>query len=868
MATSTTEFKQLSTEYQTLTAEARATTTASAPLIARLTILQDSLAPYVAEDYSSGSISAKSMTEDIGQYITLNQQKPPPIVAEKDTNKATVIAEIKPTSTAVKAPAGADDESGKADKTAGSTTVAGKAGKSKTNSAEQQIGLRDYNPLSQFSSYTYKIGLYMMNTVQLNEYMSGNYAVLKDFWLIAQSGGVTPGMDSPRAPGFDLDIYLDDLEITTLINAKETESATNSINFKFKVYEPFGFSFPHKITQAMVQSQQRNAAMTGTTLEQIKSLNEGFFVVIKFYGYDKEGKLVNASDYTQPGVIKSDSQSVFERGFPVRLKDFKFKLENKMTVYNITAVQYSEQAGKGVNSGTVPAKISLSGETVRDVLMGKSQTGNKKSVVGLAEALNKMEEDEMRKRKPGITYPNKYIIEFDEADGIGDALLVPKDYYVKEKTPMGSVEGTSTEREAWNKRLGTVEKKTRTIEIPAGQSIIQTIDNIIGQSEYIKKMMVAVDKEVNTTVQENGEESDVNSNPKTLSWYNINVSAIRSDKWDPKRNDYAHEITYKIIKYEIPYIRSLYASNTIQYYGPHKRYNYWYTGKNTEILSYEQDYNLMYTIEGPIASEIATKNEQSAKTKLKSGQDGVDATTAKSGKNDIVNSVKSFLYSPGDLNKFKIKILGDPDYLMPSIGTTAGGGVNRWYGADFSINPNAGQVFIEIDFQQVEDYDNNTGLMTPNNDILFTMYSEKLAKKPKGLIYMLTQVVSTFSRGKFEQSLKGFLPEFASDVSKEGNATAPENTTDKTDRKNIGTFDKGSGGNSWDDPNQTKDTQNRTGVDLTKTSAGGGRGTGQLPPTGVASDDNPGGSPPKSYSGTVLSKDAGARDPVTLLPKR
>lgn len=723
-----------------------------------------------------------------------------------------------------KKPEGADDESGKEEDSSGSTTVAGKAGNSKATDATQTPGLRDYNPLSQFSSYTYKVGLYMMNTAQLNEYMNGNYAVIKDFWLIAQSGGVTTGIDSPRAPGFDLDIYLDDIEIDTLINAKETETATNSINFKFKVYEPFGFSFPHKITQAMIQSQQRNAELTGTTLEQIKSLNEGFFITIKFYGYDKDGNLVNASDYVQPGVTKSDSQSVFERGFPIRLKDFKFRLENKMTVYNITAVQYSEQVGKGVNSGTVPAKISLSGETIRDVLVGKTQDGSKKSVVGLAEILNQMEIDETRKRTPNYIFPNTYKIEFDEADGIADALLVPKDYYVKEKTPMASTSGASNEREAYKNQQGTVEKKTRTIEVPAGQSILQTIDNIIGQSEYVKKMMKAVDKEISEPTQENGEETDVNSNPKTLSWYNINVSAVRGNDWDPKRNDYAHEITYKITKYEIPYIRSLYTSDTVKYYGPHKRYNYWYTGKNTEILSYEQEYNLMYTIEGPMASDVETKNMQSAKTKLKSGQAGVDATSTKSGTNDIVNSVKSFLYSPGDLNKFKMKILGDPDYLMPSIGTTAGEGINRWYGTDYTINPNSGQVFIEIDFQQVEDYNHDTGTLDPNNDILFAMYSDQMKTKPKGLVYMLTHVISTFSKGKFEQTLKGFLPEFANETNK--NSATPDERQKTADKE------------AADRSNQTASTQERTGVNLTNGSAGGGRG-GQGGPTAAQLTPNP-----------------------------
>lgn len=759
MATSTAEFRNLVINYKAITAASRTAGNADPDLLGQLRGLLTALEPYVAEGFSAGGYDdADTISKDVSSYINTiesniaNGKKPVvPIYKEADLNKQVVIAEVPP--------AGADGDQGSDGDS--SSTIAGKAGSSKAADAAPKVGLRDYNPLGEFSSYTYRVALYMMNSAQFNDYMAGDYSTLKDFLLIAQSGGITAGVDSQRAPGFDLDLYIDDLEIDTFINAKENQSATNSITFKFKVYEPYGFSFPHKLTQAMIASQKRNAAATNTTLDQVRSLNESFLMVVKFYGYDKNGKLVSSSDYPQPGVIKTDSQSVFERGFPIRFKDFKFKLENKMTVYSISAVQYAEQMAKGVNMGSIPAKMSVSGETVQDVLVGKTQEGSKKNVNGLADMLNQLEEDEMRKRKPGIEVKNRYVIQFDDADGIGDALLVPKDYYVKEKTPMSSIEGGggSNERTAWKNRLGTVDKKTRTIEIPAGISVVQAIDNIISQSEYVKKMMIANDKEINETVTEGSEDTDVNSKPATLSWYSINTSAKRLD-WDDKRKDYAHEITYQISKYEIPYIRSLYTSGSISYYGPHKRYNYWYTGKNTEVLSYEQDYNLLFTVEGQLSSDVETKNMQSAKTKLKAGQN-VDSTTAKSGTNDIVNSVKSFLYSPDDLMKFKIKVLGDPDYLMPCIGTTSGGGENKWYGPDFSINPNAGQVFFEIIFQQGEDYDNKTGLLNPNGDIQFARYSSSMKVKPKGIVYMLTQVTSTFSKGKFEQTLKGVVPEFA-----------------------------------------------------------------------------------------------------------
>jgi hypothetical protein len=641
------------------------------------------------------------------------------------------------------------------------TTTAGAAGTSPSNSAASIIGKRTYNPLGDFSSYTYKIALYMLNAADFNAYMSGDYTKVSGFKLIAQSGGITTSLDSPRAPGFDLDLYIDDLEILTKVNNKETLSATNSCDFKFKIYEPYGFSFPHKLVKAQVAAQTDKAANATGANAQIVALKENFLLTIKFYGYDKNGKLITSTDYPQADISKSDSQSVFERGFPIKIKDFKFKLENKVTIYSITAVPVTDQVAKGVNFGTLPTNLTLAGETIQDVLVGASQETTKKSIWGLVQGLNTLEKSKVK--EGDVTYNNEYAIEFEKGTAIGDARLVPKDYYVKERAPFDSIQNPdgSNVRKEYQNRLGNIDKAIRTIELQAGTSIIQAIDKVITQSEYLKNMMSAVDKEIDKTVKDTDTTLDKNPNPKTLSWYNIsNTVKINSEKRDPKTNEYAYKITYKIQEYQIPYIRSLYTSKTSSYYGPHKVYNYWYTGKNSEILSYEQDYNLLYNIDAASSSDAATKNLQSATVSQKSGIN-IDSDNSKSGTNDVVNSVKSFLYSPGDLLKFKLKILGDPDYLMPSVGLAGTNGLQKWYGDNFSINPNSGQVFIEIYFEQAEDYNNTSGLLVPNGDIQFMNYPPELKGKVKGMVYMLTNVTSTFSKGKFEQSLSGIIPEFA-----------------------------------------------------------------------------------------------------------
>jgi hypothetical protein len=107
------------------------------------------------------------------------------------------------------------------------------------------------------------------------------------------------------------------------------------------------------------------------------------------------------------------------------------------------------------------------------------------------------------------------------------------------------------------------------------------------------------------------------------------------------------------------------------------------------------------------------------------------------------------------LQKFQLKIVGDPDYLMPTYSIQDIQTAKNFYGPDFTIDPSQGQVFIEIDFNQVEDYDSESGLLKPNNDIFYMNYPSDL--KIKGIVYQISEVVSTFSKGKFEQTIEGTL---------------------------------------------------------------------------------------------------------------
>jgi hypothetical protein len=95
--------------------------------------------------------------------------------------------------------------------------------------------------------------------------------------------------------------------------------------------------------------------------------------------------------------------------------------------------------------------------------------------------------------------------------------------------------------------------------------------------------------------------------------------------------------------------------------------------------------------------------------------------------------------------------MGDPDYLMSGVGVN-NVGLPQYYGKGFTINPNSGQIFIRINFRSGEDYkpDGTLNILGP---IKFYGADVGDIPAPEGLIYMVTEVESTFSKGLFSQSL-------------------------------------------------------------------------------------------------------------------
>lgn len=664
-------------------------------------------------------------------------------------------------------------------------------------------GKRTYNPLGDFSSYTYRISLYALSPDSYNSYKKSGQWDRNSLSMIVQSGGSSSdiNLDAPRGEGFELDYYIDDLEIITKINAKETASATNSFDFKFKVYEPYGLTFPTKLINLKKELNKKTTIKTPDN-DFITSNYGVMLLSIKFYGYDVNGKQVTASSYNNGSFSRQlDESATFERSFTVFIKEMNFRLEGKGAVYNIACVAFDQQVGLGSKRTELTDPPNAKGATVEEAIGG---TG--KGTTGLLDVINQQQQALKGK---SCDIPDQFAVVYEDNSSIKKSQLL-KDNINKNRTPMATVKkGVGATVKQQLEPSASTMLPQRSLTFGKGTSILQAIDQIITQSSYVEDALNSLEKEDPQAAQEGGSTRDPNANPKTLQWYMITPS-VEIIGYDKMRKDYAYKITYVIQSYDVPYVQSANIKHVPKYPGPNKIYNYYYTGKNSEVINYEQTFNATYFMYGQMVFSEKTPNNLTAPIQPKPAN-LADGTGKPSGTGEGANSIKTFLYSPADQYQAKIKILGDPDFLMPVSSGTVGELLTKWYGPDFTINPNSGQVFIEVIFNQVEDYSNTDGLMTPNGNINTMNFQPNSALSiAKGTVFMVVEVVSRFSDGKFIQEFKTTIPpvEFSIDPYAANGTSKKSGSASGTDRAG----------------DNTSETAKRTGVNLSNKSAGGGRG--------------------------------------------
>jgi hypothetical protein len=485
-----------------------------------------------------------------------------------------------------------------------------------------------------------------------------------------------------------------------------------------------------------------------------------------------------------------------------------------MVTYNIEASSTPNGAVFGQKNGILWHETTLIGETVYDALVGGGRAGTKpgeqvsttpaQGQTGTFGFLTKLNRDQQLYQSNGsIEIPNEYDVKFlgDADEFIKEASLISKADLDKRKWTMNSnITDTSKSNES-NASTGPAvpNPNFKELKITGGTPILQAINAIVTQSDFMESKLRKVYQSL-TQPDEKKTQFLFESKEKTIGtkvdiqWFNIGTQ-VEIKGWDKKQGDWAYKITYIIQIYDTPVVVSAYDLQTKPYYGPQKRYNYWFTGKNTEVLKYEQQMNNNYYVvaldaSGAPSSAQGGPNDVSIKVGQPQNQD-------KTGRLDVgleaQNSYLTSLYDPSAYATAKIQILGDPDFLMQSSPTSIEQFYNQFYGTDgYSISPNGGQTFIEIDFKEPRDYDNSTGTLSINESIYFWRYPKRVQddinSRGGGVAYQVRICTSTFSKGKFIQDLECNIATFGDigEATDQGRSNQSDAETARLNRSGTG----------------------------------------------------------------------------------
>ena len=625
------------------------------------------------------------------------------------------------------------------------------------------------NFLHNLASYTYNFELYIMTPGDYNAFANDpNYAIENQPGrLLIKTGG---GNYKNRNPYFKLDYYIDDLEIDSIIGPGSSRGTTNT-GVTFKITEPYGMTLLNSFV------------MAANYFGSYNYVDQPYLLKVFITGYDSTGKYIGTTGLGQR-----------TRYIPIRFTDFKFGVTEQGTVYNVEAIPYNSMGNYNTNA-TVPIDLQIPAKTVSDFFNVALTTKTTKTEMrtsggppnqqinqevpviekqlekGLTGYLNKLEDEHVKKKLKGV--PDLYAFEIDE--DIADSKIT-----VQQAIDLSKTKG---EQDA-NKKASAqflsnfvFDEATKTYTIRAGTSIVNVIHSILRSSEYMINQVVSADLKQSTGASEDYEENQ----DKPIDFYRI-VPSIKLGPFDKIRNCYAKFITFVVKKFEMTGkdYENL-GQKRVEFIA--KNYDYFYTGKNTDIMSFDIDFNAAYfqsytfnTMKkaGQFPTPLAEQNLDSIHEgqTAKSGNSPitkwtpyirtvVTQTGTDKGINDPQSEHKAMtvdkfmqdVFDQGaDLLEMNMRIVGDMSYIQSKdIRSVALSDNFDYYLPDGSLNTDK-EWHIFVRFRNPIDVNASTGLMQGfniNEDGVTDVNTPSINGQ-----YRIVEVTSNFSNGQFTQNLK------------------------------------------------------------------------------------------------------------------
>ena len=620
--------------------------------------------------------------------------------------------------------------------------------------------------------------------------------------------------DYGRNPAFPQDFYIDSITIDNALPGRQTQAAHMVTNLKFTVIEPGNISLLDRLYAAV-----QDMGQTAGENQPINYTATAYLMVLRWYGYDAAGNLVSVGAF-DPATGLTDPNAVVEKFIPFIIKKINWSVGSKLVTYEFDCAPINQMVAGGTRRGTVPYDVQLTATSVGELLGGDvayssanapanapgAKTTNKpdaatrendalaaagaayppskanaaadKKIIklGLMGAMNEFQQrlvtDDIYRKAD--TYEIIFVPGRDGKQNIRDAQIrLPGAIVEQTQTGMGTP-ASKNANQSINPSTNALNISSRNWSVKAGMQVVQAIDLAIRNSSYIYNQALT------TYNEQEGTETLNPDRTKPLQWFKINMEAEQGD-YDTRRNDYAYKIRFIISEYEVPNFDSKYFPVS-KFRGVHKSYPFWFTGQNTAVLDFQANFNGLYniTVTGttPNDSAAAKMREKFTASMREIPKYTYMATSSESQQgaemaNKIPANASEVLYSPGDMARANVRIIGDPAWIQQ--GDLAGGvSVTDFsyspFFPDGTINFDANQVLFEISWQRPQDYNIATGLADPYKGAGLE------ARLPlQSTVYQATKVISEFRQGRFEQTLEGSMYFFPIPSKTNTAAAAPVN---------------------------------------------------------------------------------------------
>lgn len=553
-----------------------------------------------------------------------------------------------------------------------------------------------------------------------------------------------------NSPG-RFDLFIDNIEIETLMAFSQEGGTTLPTSLKFKVFEPYSIN-------GFIEALHVSAVAAG-----YPSYTEASFILkLEFVGYPDDDQ----KQFPSPETINNTT-----RYFPIKFTAIDVEIGEKGTNYNVAAIPYTD--GAFGNPNVLKRPITMSGNSVKEVLQNFAANLNTQIKADTEAAqVGAKDSDEYEILFP-IRTPEG--LNYNETNDIGNStiqsILRNNAIYKFPDPGKEPKRQTPKEKDAQPEevKLHPTSGTPPQIQFAENQQINEIIAAVIRDSEYVKNIL---------------KEKKIDNNG-FIDYFMIKADIFNKEEINPATRKCYQKYTFSILPYKIHFTRIPgYANQKFDTKNilalSLREYNYIYTGQNIDVINFKLNFDKLFfeaiptamgNSDQPALRDTAGQPNDSKERLAGTDMDNeatdqtgspvvrqvaqpviMDGANAGQRSNDPYyqlarNMHNAIVNSKASMLKGEIDIIGDPFYLVtggmgnydPKPGTISG------VTEDGEVDYTQGEVLITINFR------NPIDINPLNKGGTAFFESEKI---PFSGVYRVLKVQSSFNDGFFKQRLE------------------------------------------------------------------------------------------------------------------